>query len=50
MGTITIGLDEQDLTYSYNGETFPLRHYHYDVFEFHEPFNGIRFASIFEPA
>jgi CubicO group peptidase (beta-lactamase class C family) len=47
MGTITIGRDGAGLTYGYHGETFPLRHYHYEVFEFFEPLNDLRFTLNF---
>jgi CubicO group peptidase (beta-lactamase class C family) len=33
-GTITIGRNADGLTYTYNNETFPLSHYHYDIYEF----------------
>jgi hypothetical protein len=33
-GTITIGRDAEGLTYTFNHETFPLPHYHFDIFEF----------------
>jgi CubicO group peptidase (beta-lactamase class C family) len=33
-GTIAVGRDDTGLTYTFNNETFPLRHYHYDIFQF----------------
>jgi hypothetical protein len=33
-GRITIGRNEDGLTFGYNGEVFSLAHYHYDIFEY----------------
>ena len=35
-GRVTIGRNEDGLTFGYNGEIFPLVHYHYDVFHYRD--------------
>lgn len=47
MGDIVVAQGSEGLTVAYNGQTFPLKHYHYDVFEFFEPLNDVRFALNF---
>jgi len=47
MGDIVIGRDDDGLTWGFNDLCFPMRHYHYDVFEFFEPLNGTRFSLNF---
>ena len=49
-GTVTIGRNEDGLTFGYHGETFPLPHYHYDIFEWTEPISQVRFPVSFGTA
>jgi CubicO group peptidase (beta-lactamase class C family) len=46
-GTITIGLNDDGLTYTYNDEAFPLEHYHYDIFEWEAKIFEVRFPISF---
>jgi Domain of unknown function (DUF3471) len=46
-GTITIGRNDDGLTYTYHDETFPLRHYHYDIFEWEAKIVEVRFPVSF---
>jgi CubicO group peptidase (beta-lactamase class C family) len=49
-GTVTIGRNEDGLTFSYHNETFPLPHYHYDIFEWTETISQVRFQVSFGTA
>ncbi|HEV3309547.1 MAG TPA: serine hydrolase [Chloroflexota bacterium] len=47
LGTVTIASDAAGLTYTFHDETFSLKHYHYDVFDFREEIFGVRFPVNF---
>jgi CubicO group peptidase (beta-lactamase class C family) len=46
-GTIMIGRNEDGLTYTYNDESYPLQHYHYDIFEWEAKIFQVRFPISF---
>jgi CubicO group peptidase (beta-lactamase class C family) len=46
-GTITIGRNENGLTYTYNDEMYQLEHYHYDIFEWEAKIFEVRFPVSF---
>ncbi len=46
-GIVTIGRNDDGLTYTYHDETFPLQHYHYDIFEWEMRSFEVRFPVSF---